>query len=362
MTANPAAVKLALAALGSQAHADAALGARTTYRVGGTAAVGFNAQDETDLNRLAEVVAETGLPVLFVGLGSNLLVADAGFDGIAVHLSGRFAEIEWPSHPATEQASQEQASQEQASQKEQNCQIVKAGAAVPLPVLARQCAARSLGGMGWAVGVPGSVGGAVRMNAGGHGSDIASCLLSATVFDLSGAAQPGTQPGVQPGVQSSVQPGELDPAQLGLGYRTSAITEQQVVTAARFICHQVDKEKAQSELKEIAAWRRQNQPGGQNAGSVFKNPEMPASAAPAGTEPPGTEPAGAGALIDSLGLKGLRVGGAHVSQVHANFIVADTNATAADVVALIDLVAQRVSDEAGVQLRTEVRFVGFRDH
>ncbi len=338
MTTDSEAIATARATLGKGAVVDAPLGARTTYRVGGTAAIGFTAQDETDLRRVAEAKAATGLAVLIVGLGSNMLVADTGFDGIAVHLGERFAEIDWPDAdlPDSDLPDADQPSAESA-----NYSPVKAGAAVPLPVLARQCAARSLGGLGWAVGVPGSVGGAVRMNAGGHGSDIASCLLSATVFDLATAQQ-----------------SRHNAAQLQLGYRSSCIQPSQVVTSASFACYEQDAQQAQRELKEIAAWRRQNQPGGQNAGSIFKNP-APDSQAP-DSQAPDNAPS-AGALIDQLGLKGLRVGGAHVSEVHANFIVADTDATASDVAKLIDLVAQRVQESSGVTLNAEVRFVGFDD-
>ncbi len=322
MITDSAAVEVALTGLGAKAARDVPLGARTTYRVGGTAAVGFTAQDMDDLRLLAETAQRTGLPVLFVGLGSNMLVADTGFDGIAVHLGEGFAEINWPNNAEPAKAP---------TRAQTHC-VVSAGAAVPLPVLARQCAARSLGGLGWSVGVPGSVGGAVRMNAGGHGSDIASCILSATVFDLSNS-----------------QITEWDTKRLSLEYRNSAIGPHQVVTSASFKCQQVAIEQAQQELKEIAAWRRQNQPGGQNAGSVFKNPPVSANG-PAES---------AGALIDRLGLKGLRVGCAHVSEVHANFIVADPNGNAADVVELIDLISQRVHESTGVRLSIEMRFVGF---
>ncbi len=334
MTADSYAVETALADLGGKAVPMAQLGARTTYRVGGTAAVGYTVQDTDDLRRLAEVAQRTSLPVLFVGLGSNMLVADTGFNGIAVHLGERFAQIDWTSDWTSDWISRVETAKALTRPQRQDGVpdgvpvMVKAGAAVPLPVLARQCAARALGGMGWAVGVPGSVGGAVRMNAGGHGSDIASRILSATVFDLSNS-----------------QTTDWDAKQLNFKYRNSAIEPHQVVISASFMCEHVAAEQAQQELKEIVAWRRQNQPGGQNAGSVFKNP--PAQSA--------------GALIDRLGLKGLRVGCAHVSQVHANFIVADPNGKATDVAELIDLVSQRVYESTGVCLSTEVHFVGFAD-
>ncbi|HCB36702.1 MAG TPA: UDP-N-acetylenolpyruvoylglucosamine reductase, partial [Acidimicrobiaceae bacterium] len=213
-------------------------------------------------------------------------------------------------------------------------QVVGAGAAVPLPALARQSAARGLGGLEWAVGIPGSVGGAVRMNAGGHGGDIAACIESATVFDL-----------------RTGRSGVRGPDDLALGYRTSAVGPDDVVVGARLRCAAVDPDRARSELDAVVAWRRENQPGGQNAGSVFANPSGPAG--PSGEEP------GAGALIDGLGLKGHRLGTAHVSEVHANFIVADPDGSADDVAELIDFLADRVLAATGTRLRVEVRRVGF---
>lgn len=317
MNADLAAVDAALEQLGPNAVANQQLGALTTYRVGGTAAVGFTAENDDDLYRLAEAARITELTVLLVGRGSNMIVADSGFNGIAVHLGEGFAGIAWPDQAHTHS-------------------LIGAGAAVALPVLARQCASRGIGGMIWAVGIPGSVGGAVCMNAGGHGSDIASSIEHATLFDLELARVV-----------------ELDAAQLQLGYRTSCVEPHQIVTSACFVCHQIDSEKAKSELNEIVAWRRSNQPGGQNAGSVFKNPTRQ------GDDSDTVQTLSAGALIDELGLKGLRVRSASVSEVHANFIVADTDGAAADVVELIELVTRQVFESSGLRLETEVRLVGF---
>src|SRR5947209_11263997 len=138
-----------------------AIGPLTTYRVGGPAALLTEIDTEDDLRAVAAAVAESAVPVLLIGRGSNLLVADAGFPGLAVTLGGVFAELELA---ATR---------------------VRAGSAVSLPVLARRTAAAGLTGLEWAVGVPGSVGGAVRMNAGGHGSDISETVVSARLVALS---------------------------------------------------------------------------------------------------------------------------------------------------------------------------------
>ena len=209
--------------------------------------------------------------------------------------------------------------------------LVTAGGAVALPTLARRTAAAGLTGFEWAVGVPGSIGGAVRMNAGGHGSDIASCLVD--VADR----RPGRGPTRTPTTRSV--------AQLGLRFRGSDLTAAQVVVAARLRLHPGDRHAAEAEIAEIVRWRREHQPGGQNAGSVFVNP-VPGELS-------------AGRLIDDLGLRGLRIGTAWVSEKHANFIQAGEGGRAADVRAVMEAVRRRVADERGFRLRSEVRLVGF---
>src|SRR4051794_2985692 len=168
--------------LGSRARRDVALGPLTTYRVGGPAALLVDIEDDADLAAVAEAVSETSVPVLVVGRGSNLLVADAGFPGLAVTLGRAYAQIDFNGAEAT------------------------AGAALSLPVLARRTAAAALSGLEWAVGVPGSVGGAVRMNAGGHGSDISKRIVRCEIVDLAS----GTTM-------------TLDREALKLGYRSSLV-------------------------------------------------------------------------------------------------------------------------------------------
>ena len=281
---------------------DVPLGPLTTYRVGGAAARFARIEDDGDLAQLATMVREEHLPVLVVGKGSNLLVADAGFPGLAVVLGDAFAEIDIQGT------------------------TVRAGGATPLPVLARRTAAAGLRGLEWAVGVPGSVGGGVRMNAGGHGSDIAASLLRVRVFDL-----------------ATGDDGVVQAKDLALGYRTSAIEPSQVVLWAELATEPGDADEAGAEIAEIVRWRREHQPGGQNAGSVFTNPEGDS----------------AGRLVDAAGCKGLRIGTAEVSTKHANFIQADPDGSADDVLALIDEVRRRVREAFGVDLHPEVRLVGF---
>ena len=295
-------VEAALAVLGERAQRNVALGPLTTYRVGGPAAVLVEAATERDLEAVAEAHQASGLPVLVIGRGSNLLVADAGFPGIALTLGEGFSQI-------TVEGTQ-----------------VTAGAAVTLPVLARRTAALGLTGLEWAVGVPGSVGGGVRMNAGGHGSDIAATLVRARLFDLEeGSAT------------------DRPAAGLDLGYRHSAVRPHQVVVEAEFGLAEGDRAGSEAEVAEIVRWRRQHQPGGSNAGSVFANP-------------PGDA---AGRLIEAAGLKGHREGSAYVSPKHANFFQVDEGGSADDVRTLMVTVHQRVQQATGVDLRTEVQLVGF---
>jgi UDP-N-acetylmuramate dehydrogenase len=310
--ADPAAVQVAaglLASLGHQVAAGASLGALTTYRVGGQAAVLVTITHERDLGLVAAASAASGLPVLVVGRGSNLLVADAGFAGIAVVLE-----------PAEFGAVRIEGA------------IVRAGAAVALPALARQSVDAGLTGLEWAVGVPGSVGGGVRMNAGGHGSDIAHSLRSCRVVDLGDG-------------QSAARTMTL--ADLHYGYRRSAIGPADVVIEAEFALRPGDPDAGQATIRDIVRWRREHQPGGQNAGSVFTNPPG---------EPPSNS---AGWLIDSAGCKGRRCGSAMVSTKHANFIQADSGGSADDVRALMELLRAEVARVHGVDLQPEVHLVGF---
>ncbi len=278
----------------------------TTYKVGGPAAVFATPRNADDLRLVGEVVRDTQLPTLVVGRGSNLLVADAGFPGIAISLASM---ADWIEFHGT---------------------VAHAGAAVRLPMLARRCVAAGLVGFEWAVGVPGSIGGAVRMNAGGHGSDMAATLLGVNVLDL-----------------HTAQHGWVPVAGLGLQFRGSYLADHQVVLDAQLQLVVGNAETAEATLAEIVGWRREHQPGGQNAGSVFVNPI------------PGELPAAL--LIDRLGLRGFRIGSAYVSHKHANFIQAGEGATAADVRAVMEHVRAAVLEHTGFALRSEVILVGFDD-
>jgi len=292
--------------LGPLAERDVPLAPLTTYRVGGSAALMVRARSLDDLQTVAKAVAATGVTALVVGRGSNMLVADAGFQGIAVslnHLAGDY--------------------------RVEGTQIV-AGAAMFMPQLARRLVAESLTGFEWAVGVPGSVGGAVRMNAGGHGSDMQACLVEVQLFDL-----------------LSQWTGWVSADRLGLRFRGSDLASHQIVIEARIQLATGDRDASEREVNEIVRWRRENQPGGQNCGSVFVNP-IPGELT-------------AGELVERVGLRGHTLGTASVSAKHANFIQASEGGSSADVVALIEFVRRRVAEETGFALKSEVRLIGFDD-
>lgn len=301
MSEATAALDRVAARLGDRARRNVPLGPLTTYRVGGPAAVLVVVASPEELAEVAWTVAADPVPTLVVGRGSNLLVADAGFAGLAVQLAGTFETVTIDGTTVT------------------------AGGAASLPVVARQTAAAGLTGFEWAVGVPGSIGGAVRMNAGGHGSDMAASLVRVHLVDL-----------------ATGEDGWVPARALDLGYRSSSVAAQQVVAAAELALAVGDRADAEATIAEIVRWRRANQPGGQNAGSVFTNPEGDS----------------AGRLIDAAGAKGLRVGTAHVSTKHANFIQADEGGSADDVFALMQEVRRRVHSQ-GVDLHPETRLVGF---
>ena len=299
--------RLADSRLSPSLRRDYGLAPHTTYRVGGPARLFVTVNDRAELDTLSSIVsasaAATGpAPVLVVGRGSNLLVADRGFDGLAVALGSGLAGFEIDGTTVT------------------------ASGGALLPVLARASADAGLTGFEWAVGVPGTVGGAVRMNAGGHGSDLSESLADAVVVDLhhgSAAVRAATD--------------------LHLGYRSSSIASHQVVASIKLELRYGDRSAARRELAEIVQWRRANQPGGRNAGSVFTNPEH----------------AAAGALIESAGAKGLRMGSAEVSSKHANFIQSDEGGRAADIVAVMREVRRRVKADHGTELAVETHLMGF---
>ena len=282
---------------------DASLAPLTTYKLGGPARYLVVVDDEDDLRLASGLASEEGLPLVTLGRGSNMVVADVGFPGVVVRPGPGLSWWEAAGDDA-----------------------IRAGSGMPLPLLARETGRAGLGGLEFFTGIPGSVGGAVRMNAGCHGSEVADWLVEARVMDL------GTG-----------EVSERTPTDLEMSYRHSSLTDDHFVVSARFRTIARDPSDAEEAIREITRWRREHQPGGTlNAGSVFKNP-------------PGDS---AGRVIDAAGLKGLRIGGAQVSERHANFFIAHDGATASDLHRLVIEVQRRILDEVGVELVPEIRFLG----
>jgi UDP-N-acetylmuramate dehydrogenase len=283
---------------GESAAVGVELAQLTTLRVGGRADMLVTVDDEQMLVRTAEVVRELGVPLLVLGRGSNILVPDDGWPGIALRLGAGFRGIRIDGT------------------------TVVTGAAEPMPSVAVRTAQAGLAGFAWGAAVPGSMGGGVRMNAGAHGADMSDSLVSARVLDVANG-----------------EIGTWTLERLGLGYRTSDLPPGAVVTEVTLALRASDPASVLARIDDIRAWRRENQPLNRpSCGSVFTNP-------------PGVS---AGALIERAGLKGHRIGGAEVSTTHANFIVTSPGAHASDVDALIELVMERVRQESGIELRTEV--------
>ena len=281
---------------------DQPLGPWTTLGVGGAARCFVEPRDAVQLAVVLSSLGDT--PLLVLGRGSNMLVADAGWPGLALRLGSGF---KW---------------------QRRNGSVVSAGGGTSMPALAAWLATEGLSGLEFAAGIPATVGGSVRMNAGAHGGQTADLLVSVTV------ASPSCPEGE-----------ELEASSLGFAYRRSSLPRNGVVVAATWSLSPGDPLAIRAKLDELRAWRRATQPLRQrNCGSVFTNP-------------PGDS---AGRLIDAAGLKGRSVGGATVSEKHANFIVVDPERTTArDVLSLIREVRSEVAAKGGPILEPEVRLVGF---
>lgn len=290
--------------LAGEVRADEPLKRHTSYRIGGPADLFVLPSCVEDVLWTLRLAREAEVPLFVMGSGSNLLVSDRGFRGIVLRMGQAMGGVSFEGDR------------------------VWALAGVSLPKLAKLAADRGLAGLEWAGGVPGTVGGAVAMNAGAHGSDTSRSLRVAYLASREGALV------------------ERAGEDLEFAYRRSGLVRdgQYVVVAAEFGLERDLVEDIKGRMKEFAARRRRTQPLGMpSSGSVFKNP-------------PGDH---AGRLIEAASLKGTRVGGAQVSTVHGNFIVNTGGATADDVRRLIELVRRRVKEEFDVTLQLEVELVGW---
>jgi UDP-N-acetylmuramate dehydrogenase len=295
----------------ARVETDFSLARYTTYRLGGPAALYIEPASERDLELLGSALRDRDAasprpPVLVLGRGSNLVISDQGFDGVVIRMAGGYA---WLRHSGPTG--------------------VVAGSSCTLPQLANWAARRSLSGMEFAISIPGSVGGAVKMNAGAHDSEIADTLTAVTLFDL-----------------ERLELRRPDASSLRFSYRRSNLTENDLVIDATFELEPGDPRAIRDRMEQHRQHRSSTQPGAaQNAGSVFKNPAGRA----------------AGELVEAAGLKGFQVGGATVSELHANFMMAGEEATAQDVFDLVQTVRRKVREDSGIELEPEVRFVGSFD-
>ncbi len=300
--------------LAAKMKCDAPFGRHTTYRVGGHATCAVEVSSVAELLMIGNAATSCGAPLVVLGRGSNTLVSDSGWHGVVITL-GPFSD--WIKVDTAGLETGEEL-------------IIEVGGAVAMPVLSRRMASIGVTGLEWMVGVPGSIGGAVRMNAGGHGAELSDAIIDADIVDLHLGQQ---------------ERWHVD--RLELGFRSSALDNHHVVLSARLKGSMSDPDLVSTRVEDIVRWRRQHQPGGQNCGSVFVNP-VPGEVS-------------AGALIDELGLRSFRIGSAEVSTKHANFIQADSNGRADDVYAVMESVRRQVLDATGYDLRSEVRLFGFDD-
>ena len=280
---------------------DEPLAGHTTLRVGGPADVYVEPASEKDLAAVIKCCGERGVPFFVIGRGSNLLMRDGGFRGVVICLSqATFAKIE----SAGER--------------------LRCGAGAKLKTVAVEARRHGLSGLEFFEGIPGSVGGALRMNAGAMGAATFDVVESVRSMDFDGIVR------------------EMAPEGMSVKYRRCATLENQIALGAVFRGRPDSQESIAQRMSAFSQKRWASQPAATSAGCAFKNPPF----------------IPAGKLIDELGLKGKRVGGAVVSAEHGNFIVNDGNATARDVLELIDMLKARAKEERGIELHTEVEIIG----
>jgi UDP-N-acetylmuramate dehydrogenase len=273
----------------------------TTLGTGGPARAFARPESEAELAEVLLWAAARELPVAVVGLGSNLLVADEGFDGLVIRLAGKLAAVTVAGT------------------------LVHAGGGAANAVCLHRARAASLGGLEFACAIPGTTGGGVRMNAGAYGSDFAAVLGRALVVTADGSEW-------------------LTGDELGLSYRHSALGPGQVVARVELRLRPTEPDLIRATVADLQAQRKAAQPTNRRTfGSVFKNPEHELSA---------------GRMLEACGLKGHRSGGAQISPRHANFIENAGGATTADAAALITEARRRARAQFGVELVTEVEFLG----
>ena len=290
------------AACGDRLRTSFPMAPLTTFRLGGPAALYLEPESEADLAAAAEALAAGAIPCVVIGKGSNVLVSDRGFEGLVLRLGRAFR---WAARDGD---------------------LLAAGGSMPLPALAGVALSHGLEGLAFGVAIPATLGGAVMMNAGAHGGQMADVVTVVDVYRLGeGRAE------------------RVTADRAGFAYRRASLPPDAVVTGAEVLLRAGDRSAIRAAMDEARSWRKRTQPVAEpNCGSVFTNP-------------PGQH---AARLIDEAGLKGSSIGGAQVSSKHANFIVAGEGARADDVRALIDLIRRTVESRTGVDLEPEVRLIG----
>lgn len=290
------------AACGDRVRTGFRLAPLTSFRIGGPAALYMEPESDGDLAAAAEAVREAAIPFVVLGKGSNVLISDAGFSGLVIRLGRTFR---WAGREGDR---------------------LSAGGAMPLPALAGIALAHGLSGLEFGVAIPGSLGGAVRMNAGAHGGDMAGVLETIDLYSLDRVARR-----------------RIHARAVAFSYRGSDLPPTDVVLGATMSLTPAEPALIRATMGEVRDWRRRTQPLAEpSCGSVFKNP--------AGDH--------AARLVEEAGGKGLRVGGAAVSTKHANFIVTSEGVRAVDVVELIRTLQDLVAARSGVRLEPEVHLVG----
>jgi len=291
----------ALPELRGRLEANRSMADITWFRVGGPAQVLFSPADEADLAYFLSGI-DGALPVTIVGVGSNLLVRDGGIPGVVIRLGRGFNMVE-PEEDAR----------------------IRVGTAVPDMRLAQAAAKAGIARLAFYRGIPGTVGGALRMNAGAHGTETKDVLIEARAVDRSGAIH------------------RLTLADLGYTYRHCGAPEDFIFTEALYQGEPGDPEEITRAMQEVADYREAHQPTkARTGGSTFKNP-------------PGSS---SWKLIDTAGLRGFRVGGAHISEKHCNFLINDGEATAEDIETLGETARARVKAQSGIELEWEIKRLG----
>lgn len=276
----------------------------TSYGIGGPAWAYVTPKDKYDLANILHFASEFGIEVFFVGSGSNLLVADEGIDGIVITLGKSFTHLEI------------------------NGNQIYAETGVMLGRMVKECIKRNLSGLESMIGVPGTLGGALIMNAGAFGGEISNCLQKVEIMTLSGELK------------------EYSVDEIDFSYRHSTFKDDEIIIGAYFEMQESSTIEIQEKRSKASQGRKDNQPlRFRSAGSVFKNPK------------PGLA---AGYLIDQAGLKGTRSGDAEISEKHANFFVNHGNANASDIAKLIRISRKAVQEKFDIMLELEIKTLGFK--